>query len=565
MGKHDIIILLLDKNTPKPSEKLEKKNVKGENQKESKPVSIPKSEENKANSFKNIAANEKAKEVSKKADKSANLAAAKKEEAKKTVAEAKNTAKKVAAEGKNTAKKAVELAAAGKEAKAAKEVSKKEAKADKADKAAKAAKAAKVAEKKGAAEDKKGKKAEGEIIKQGIENHGNTCFINASLQAFIGLDKFIDNFVKLDSNNYNINIVRDIFKTILEGKGTNTKFELALDKLLEIHEHEYELIPTNNSRKIMNKKKNQSKKFSIFSNSKLNKNRYLTKKNNNNNKLTFNNLKNFKNNDIIYYHINKYTNGLKTQLKQNKKYKISFNNGNKYNLSTQQDVTEFIEHLFGIFESVKYSHSESFIYNDFNIETQDIHKIYLSSVNNPKLEKVEPLLFPFISIAINGKSIKECIDSYLKEEVMKGDNKLLDIHNTYCKNMKLCYCDQEKVKKKINIIKCPKYLIIQLKRFDYNVNVNITTKNKDPINFEEKLVLNQIKDNSTVKHNYDLVSIIVHIGQNPKSGHYICYSKRNNNWYEFNDSKVTIKNFNDLKKELVENGYMFFYQKSSTN
>tara|TARA_B100000575_G_scaffold170605_1_gene136549 strand:- start:5501 stop:8101 length:2601 start_codon:yes stop_codon:yes gene_type:complete len=462
---------------------------------------------------------------------------------------------------REAAEEAAKLAAAEKaEAEAAKKAAKKAAEiaAEAAKKAAE--KAAEEAAKLAAAKNAEVEKAEDKIIKQGIENHGNTCFINASLQAFIGLDKFIDNFVKLNSDNDNINIVRDIFKTILEGKGTDTNFELTLDKLLEIHESIYELIPTNNSRKIMNKKKNQSKKFNISSNSKLNKNRYLTKKNNNNNKLTFNNLKNFKNNDIIYYHIKKkYENGLKTQLKKKIKYKISFNNGTKFKIGSQQDAAEFIEYLFGIFESVKDSHSESFIYNDFNIGTQTIKSIELK--DKTKYDPSDSYEHSTIlQVEINGKSIKECIDSYLKEEVMKGEYAISDIHNIYCKNMKQCYCDQDKVKKKINIIKCPKYLIIHLKRFD-----NAGTKINQIINFEEKLVLNQIKDNSTVKHNYDLVSIIVHIGQNPKSGHYICYSKRNNNWYEFNDSKVTIKNFNDLKKELVENGYMFFYQKSSTN
>ena len=87
------------------------------------------------------------------------------------------------------------------------------------------------------------------------------------------------------------------------------------------------------------------------------------------------------------------------------------------------------------------------------------------------------------------------------------------------------------------------------------------------INFEEKLLFEHTLDNDIVKHNYDLVSIIVHLGETPNSGHYICYSKRNNNWYEFNDSIVIKYNFNELKKseQLTKNGYMFFYQKSSTN
>lgn len=38
---------------------------------------------------------------------------------------------------------------------------------------------------------------------------------------------------------------------------------------------------------------------------------------------------------------------------------------------------------------------------------------------------------------------------------------------------------------------------------------------------------------------YDLATVVVHIGK-IDAGHYICYSKRDDQWFKFDDSKVTM-------------------------
>ena len=37
---------------------------------------------------------------------------------------------------------------------------------------------------------------------------------------------------------------------------------------------------------------------------------------------------------------------------------------------------------------------------------------------------------------------------------------------------------------------------------------------------------------------YELISVISHIGRNTDHGHYVCHIKKNNQWVLFNDDKV---------------------------
>ena len=86
---------------------------------------------------------------------------------------------------------------------------------------------------------------------------------------------------------------------------------------------------------------------------------------------------------------------------------------------------------------------------------------------------------------------------------------------------------------KIKLSSSCKNIIIQFKRF--LVTGNRTRKNNketEPFSFVDIETLEGIK-------RYEVVATIEHIGKEMKSGHYISYIKRNNNWFLCDDTKIT--------------------------
>ena len=76
----------------------------------------------------------------------------------------------------------------------------------------------------------------------------------------------------------------------------------------------------------------------------------------------------------------------------------------------------------------------------------------------------------------------------------------------------------------------PPFLIIHLSR------TQINSKNKKKVNFQETLKIQEV--------NYDLISVVNHIGEGINSGHYLNYSKRKNDeWYLLNDKSITKVDF----------------------
>lgn len=54
---------------------------------------------------------------------------------------------------------------------------------------------------------------------------------------------------------------------------------------------------------------------------------------------------------------------------------------------------------------------------------------------------------------------------------------------------------------------------------------------------------------------YDLSSVVVHVGK-MDSGHYLCYCKRDGEWFKFDDSKVTVASEATV---LNADAYLLFY------
>jgi len=140
----------------------------------------------------------------------------------------------------------------------------------------------------------------------------------------------------------------------------------------------------------------------------------------------------------------------------------------------------------------------------------------------------------------NNISLIDCFDYTFKDEKFENTN--------------LYYCDKCKTHnqatKKHYIWKLPPNLIIVFKRF------NGLHKNNTPIKFNiENLDLNKYIYKK-LQTNYSLYSSINHFG-NILGGHYISISKRNNQWFLFDDEqKYEITNFNNM----YNNSYILFYK-----
>lgn len=121
--------------------------------------------------------------------------------------------------------------------------------------------------------------------------------------------------------------------------------------------------------------------------------------------------------------------------------------------------------------------------------------------------------------------------------------------------------------KKIHIWEPPNILIVQLKRFkvtEVRPGYGMTSKTYSTIKFptENLNIAEYTSDIHPIKNTvYDLYAISDHSGS-CNSGHYIAYCKNSINglWYGFNDERVFHVPNADLEKEVVtKNAYILFY------
>jgi ubiquitin C-terminal hydrolase len=133
-----------------------------------------------------------------------------------------------------------------------------------------------------------------------------------------------------------------------------------------------------------------------------------------------------------------------------------------------------------------------------------------------------PLLLPG---GTNRTSVDDLLSQYFKRESID--------FNTKCEKC----CRKEIHDKEIKLSFAPKILILSLQRMDERTN----RKNNCEVKFEEKLLINDYIDDECQdgnKYVYRLYGVGCHSG-NINYGHYYAYIKINDqDWYEFNDSKV---------------------------
>ena len=256
--------------------------------------------------------------------------------------------------------------------------------------------------------------------------------------------------------------------------------------------------------------------------------------------------------------------------------------GKPINVRVQQDVGEFFNALAEKMESeLKSLEFKQFFSDDLEIEIDcDIESA------EPDLEfhseKEEKHLC--LPLDIKGKkNIQDALDYLVKEEILEGENKY--------------FCSEKnrliKATKKCTFKKIPNTVILNLKRFEYDLVSKLRKKLNDYCEFPETLNFYKWTKEGQKKKSeekpraldYDLVGVIIHIGT-AEGGHYFSYCKERNanspnygKWFEFNDTRVAPFDIANLKTQAFgildankakamndwendSNAYLLVYQKA---
>jgi ubiquitin carboxyl-terminal hydrolase 8 len=191
---------------------------------------------------------------------------------------------------------------------------------------------------------------------------------------------------------------------------------------------------------------------------------------------------------------------------------------------------------------------ENFIRNNHSIVTDLFYGLFLSEIECENCLNKSVTFEPF---------------NVLQLDMEQNIDNLEDLLNNYFNKSSVDYkCDECKndvtAKKSLRIHMLPEKIIIQLKRFI--VRGRYSRKNNYKINFPlDNLVLNEIINDKDI--HYELYSVVNHMGD-VGGGHYTNYSRNqiNKEWYEFNDSSVSYLTVPE-DEIISSNAYILFYQK----
>ena len=227
------------------------------------------------------------------------------------------------------------------------------------------------------------------------------------------------------------------------------------------------------------------------------------------------------------------------------KYCLTFSNGN-FKRDYYADNNSIIQRLF-------YGEQESFnVCHNCQIKT---YNFSIFSFLIFPLEKVRQYLIVKKPNGFYKVTLEDCFEQYSSEEIMFGENQMFC--NNCHRNSNYSMCNK--------IYKHPQKIVIILNRgkgLEFEVEFEYPKEFilNNYINFE-----NNYNYNNFEIIEYELISVITHLGDSSMSGHFIAYCKSpvDNKWYLYNDAIVTFceegpnKNLNTNLESIP---YVLFYQ-----
>ncbi|XP_046553615.1 LOW QUALITY PROTEIN: ubiquitin carboxyl-terminal hydrolase 48-like [Haliotis rubra] len=196
----------------------------------------------------------------------------------------------------------------------------------------------------------------------------------------------------------------------------------------------------------------------------------------------------------------------------------------------QQDAQEFSKLFLSLLEdamSAQAAHGSS------NIVQQQFRGeyCYVTRCKNCGNESRTGSMFYELDLNIKGhKLLKECIEDFLKEEKLEGENQYM------CESCE----SKQNATRAINLQSLPPVLNIQLLRFVFDKNTGHKKKINSFVQFPEVLDMSKYlrkPENTAV---YDLTAVLIHRGPSAYSGHYVAHIRKGQQhpWYKFNDEDI---------------------------
>ena len=222
--------------------------------------------------------------------------------------------------------------------------------------------------------------------------------------------------------------------------------------------------------------------------------------------------KELNNNKNKNYQENDYENNKKTWKEKLEYEKNNFLNENK---------SIIVDLFYGIEATETYCYNCKETYYEFN---------HFNILTLPLLQKYN-----------NSITINNMLDDYSRDIQLTGNNKNYCL---FCEGDYDAYCRN-------TFYEMPEILIIHPGRENKGLKFNIR------IDFEENIKI-KLSDNLKREISYNLLGIIYHLGGIGYNGHNIAICKIGENWYEFNDSNVSIIDINDLNGSGI---LLLIYQK----
>lgn len=127
--------------------------------------------------------------------------------------------------------------------------------------------------------------------------------------------------------------------------------------------------------------------------------------------------------------------------------------------------------------------------------------------------------------------------------------------------------DRKPAHQRMQIMKCPDKLVIQLKRFNNYLQKVSTTVEFPMRNLNIQTCLDEniyFGKNRSKNSAYHLYTTVNHKGEALESGHYtaFCKSDKRNQWYCYDDERVVPVSASAVRQEGISSAYLLFYAKS---
>jgi ubiquitin C-terminal hydrolase len=333
-------------------------------------------------------------------------------------------------------------------------------------------------------------------------NIGNTCYLNVILQALMNNKMFVNFLIKYYDVNNN-NLVYYMANIAIIYWNSNCKIKpVALKKYI-----------SDNNNSFSNNKQNDSHELLLYIFNKIHDEICYEK-----NKDTY----------ILPNEINNIYNEYKSLIDT---YYKEQNQENKLNMIKYNK--KYIE-IIKIKKFYNYHKKNHVKYSPFD---EIFMGFYCCEINCLECNNISITYEHFYCLTIevnyNHNNLIDCIKANEEYEMLDENSKY---NCSICKKLTLA-------KKRINIYKNPKSLIIHLKQYDSIIKNN-------------KLII-PINNFKLYSKKYNLNTVIHHYGS-INSGHYIAFvrNKQTNIWYKYNDEQISM--VEDIE-EITQNCYMLFY------